>query len=489
MTIKNRHLLLIPVTFILLLLITYVEADWVRPFGNTSLNIVVQNITANAEVEGWTVLGLFLFNNTPGTQVGIGTATPTNELTVIGVTNSTNFTGSLECTQIFGGTDSDFCVDGGGAGVDGLDGDWTSQGRFLFNNTNGTFVGIGTSVPVGLLDVGTLNNLTINESFETANATAFWRFEEGSGVKCFDSSGNNLTGNITGATYIDSKMGNGTGNFSLRFDGVQDFCRIPDRDILDVTQPFSISVWVNKTDTGFDEIFVYHNIVGTDTNYGIQIDASELVNIFSKVSGEQTRTQRSDSPIATGSWMHIVAVVNGTGTADAHLWFDAVKQATSDGSDVAVDADDLDFYIGAAADMSGDFTGDLDEVIVFNRELNQTEITELFNNGLEVINKTRNFTFFLRGGQFVVRPDGHINVTANTSNSTFEGDVQFKRNVFIDGTLFGGSELKIAGGLNFSGDFNRVHSNGTVESLWAIIESQARQIKNLTGEVDILRGR
>ncbi len=39
---------------------------------------------------------------------------------------------------------------------------------------------------------------------------------------------------------------------------------------------------------------------------------------------------------------------------------------------------------------------------------------------------------------------GHINVTGVTSNSTFEGDVRIK------GTLYGGSPLKIAGGLNLT---------------------------------------
>ena len=55
----------------------------------------------------------------------------------------------------------------------------------------------------------------------------------------------------------------------------------------------------------------------------------------------------------------------------------------------------------------------------------------------------------------MVREDGHINVTGITARSTFNGDVE------ILGTLFGGSPVKIGGGLSIlSGD---VFSSGDIE--------------------------
>ncbi len=79
--ISNRKLLIVPITILVLLVATMVQGgEWTRPFGNTSINIVVQNITANAGVAGWTVNGNFLFNDTPNTLVGIGTTSPTSKL-------------------------------------------------------------------------------------------------------------------------------------------------------------------------------------------------------------------------------------------------------------------------------------------------------------------------------------------------------------------------------------------------------------------------
>jgi len=136
--ISNRKLLILPITILILIVSTFVQGgEWVRPFGNTSINIVVQNITANAEVEGWIVSGNFLFNDTLGTLVGIGTATPDFELDVIGVINGSNFTGATDCAKIFGGIDSDFCVDGGGGDFlsrtgDNSTGNYTWEGNFTF---------------------------------------------------------------------------------------------------------------------------------------------------------------------------------------------------------------------------------------------------------------------------------------------------------------------------------------------------------------------
>ena len=43
--------------------------------------------------------------------------------------------------------------------------------------------------------------------------------------------------------------------------------------------------------------------------------------------------------------------------------------------------------------------------------------------------------------------EGTFNFTGNVSNGTFHSDVRFLKNVFIDGTLFGGSPVKIGGGM------------------------------------------
>ena len=211
----------------------------------------------------------------------------------------------------------------------------------------------------------------------------FWKFDEGSGINCTDSSARGLHGNITGATYISSKGGNGTGTSALRFDGDDDFCKIGD-PMQNVTVPFTVSLWTNKSDAGLNNFFIYKNIVGTDTNFGLEVDADEKVTVFHRVMGESTRSVRTIEALTLGTWVHIIAVVNGSGSQDAFIYMNGTQRATESGSSTGVDALDQDLYFGVDANLDDDFLGDIDEIAVFNRSFTELEILGIFNNGVEV---------------------------------------------------------------------------------------------------------
>ncbi len=72
-------------------------------------------------------------------NVGIGTASPVQQLDVVGTVNAT----SQICLA---GTCQSSWPSGGGGG-------WTTSGSYVYNNTASVNVGIGTAVPGGLLDV------------------------------------------------------------------------------------------------------------------------------------------------------------------------------------------------------------------------------------------------------------------------------------------------------------------------------------------------
>ncbi|MBI2207972.1 hypothetical protein HYU50_00595 [Candidatus Woesearchaeota archaeon] len=70
------------------------------------------NVTGNVSIAQDT---LFV-DNTSG-KVGIGTTSPLHKLTVVGTVNATSLNGSLDCTNIAGGSDSDYCTDAGLTGI------------------------------------------------------------------------------------------------------------------------------------------------------------------------------------------------------------------------------------------------------------------------------------------------------------------------------------------------------------------------------------
>ncbi len=92
----------------------------------------------------------------------------TGNLTIVGNINATGLSGTINCNQLAGGSDGDFCADASGGGGVGLWGTNTTQ---ITVNTSLTGGIINVNVP-GNLSVGntTKNNLSLNMGF---NGTSF----------------------------------------------------------------------------------------------------------------------------------------------------------------------------------------------------------------------------------------------------------------------------------------------------------------------------
>src|SRR6516162_9748459 len=86
------------------------------------------------------------------------------------------------------------------------------------------------------------------------NPIAYWNFDEGSGTTALDSSGNNHSATIVGATYVP-----GWSNTCLSFNGSNSYAFIPDSSAggtngagLDMgTRDWTVAAWVNTTNSGF----------------------------------------------------------------------------------------------------------------------------------------------------------------------------------------------------------------------------------------------
>ena len=135
-------------------------SNWLRITGNV-------NITKNLVVgKNFSVNNSDLFVDSNLGRVGIGTATPNNELTVVGTVNATNFIGDgSQLTGISGGR-------------------WNLSGTNLYPEDSAYNVGIGTTSPNTKLDInGNVNvteNLTVNNIYLT-NASN-WLIDTSTGL-------------------------------------------------------------------------------------------------------------------------------------------------------------------------------------------------------------------------------------------------------------------------------------------------------------------
>jgi hypothetical protein len=350
---------------------------------------------------------------------------------------------------------------------------WIINNTFLHpNDTQNVTVGFETELDnYGQLGIGIDEFITSeNVTSSTFNGTGAWQFEEGSGTNASDSSNNSNDGVISGAIYVGSKGNgeNGTGNFSLLFDGINDEVTVTDDNALDLQDDLTYCVWANTTQSSKGHLI--HKFNGA-TGYGLNIEGGGRYKC--KIGGanaESTATIYDD-----GIYHHICCRQNATKAA---IFIDGVFDSEMN-RDGGATVNTANLFFGSK-DGGEYFEGNLDEVMIFNTSITENEILEIYHNGTgDSISKTSEVNTTNGGITFLVKDD---KVGINTNLSEIGDDIGFlvDDSVNITGDLhvcgviqgcspakfFGGIDI-MSGGLTVSGEVfsNELKSTGRLESL------------------------
>ena len=137
-----------------------------------------------------------------------------------------------------------------------------------------------------------------------ATLKAYWKLDEGSGTQALDSSGNGLTGTITGAVW--KQRGNG---YILQFDGTGTFVNCGNPAALDLTGPLSLSVWV-RPDLVPSPYPAEPLIAGRNmfTNYAMTYYVDGIS--YGYIGGGGNNVQ--SNALTLREWSHLVMVYDGT---------------------------------------------------------------------------------------------------------------------------------------------------------------------------------
>jgi hypothetical protein len=198
-----------------------------------------------------------------------------------------------------------------------------------------------------------------------------WSMDEGTGgagSTTKDNSGLNNHGTLAGGTsWVAGKFGN-----ALNFNDIAStYVQMPETGNFDMTTGITVAAWVNLTalpsGTNFDDI------VSKGTAYWLRVDGSGETNKFSWFIWNGTtwepRCSWSGVP-ATGQWYYVVATFDG---ANLRIYGNGVLQNTVARS-VTISTNDTPVRIGA------NVNGKIDEVIILNKALSATEVSDLYNN-------------------------------------------------------------------------------------------------------------
>ncbi len=156
--------------------------------------------------------------------------------------------------------------------------------------------------------------------------------------------------------------------------------------IQQLNNQMTVSVWIRQTQTWFDDngtmpiINKWDN--GSSTGWWLGLEMNNPNNMTNKIKWRVSGATYtiSTANVATQAWQHIVGTYNGS-QLKVYLNGNVVGTANYTGS---IQNTGLNAFIGRYASGTPsdgiNFRGDLDEIKIYNRALNSSEISTLYNN-------------------------------------------------------------------------------------------------------------
>jgi len=235
-----------------------------------------------------------------------------------------------------------------------------------------------------------------------AGLVGYWSFDDGTAI---DGSGNSNHGTIYGATQVTGICGN-----ALSFNGNSDYVLIPHSSSLDITGDISILAWIKPmTPSGAAQPIVAK---GTHVNnYSYYFGLNYGWPTF-QIRPDCQALSETEPPL--NDWHHIVAVRNGT---EASIYLNGTNDTTEICSFSGISDAGFDILIGYYPyTQNWHFTGIIDEVRIYNRALNPSEIQTLYEycSGQAPMIELEPITLEFLATQIGILPQSH---TFNITNS------------------------------------------------------------------------
>jgi len=198
----------------------------------------------------------------------------------------------------------------------------------------------------------------------------WWKFDDGSGTKAIDSSGNGFDGEIFGVTsWVDGCVGSGA--LKITGGGV----KIADSTLLRPAK-LTVAMWFKFSGKQVPAARLFQK--GKDNAETINFQGGEGGISFSLAKApRENRGISTKQKFEIGKWYHIAGVYDGS---DLRVYINGnISNRETIGPLVLYAGDHLPLVIGNRyPDMARPFNGIIDDIRVYTRPLSDTEVWELY---------------------------------------------------------------------------------------------------------------
>ncbi len=212
---------------------------------------------------------------------------------------------------------------------------------------------------------------------DAGDVVGVWLFNEGSGNKISDSSGNGHDGEKDGGI----KWSNGKFGKALEFPGGSgDYASIPHDDSLSLAT-WTITVWV-KLQAKDWQLIVQKSISGekNNNNYSLYTKPGGGIDFNFITAGGEAQLLNGVGIVVDGDWHHIATTYDGE---VMYLYIDGEFDAEKATDAEPVFHDDPLVIGGDDRGAGVQVQGFVDEVGLFNRALSEEDVQTIMNDGLE----------------------------------------------------------------------------------------------------------
>ena len=181
-----------------------------------------------------------------------------------------------------------------------------------------------------------------------------------------------VQGNMSAETYNETTI-TPTTNYSLSFDGSNDYVTLNSNFGLSGTRQVTLSAWIHNTKNfvGWTGIITDATDNSNDLALGAWDNAGMGYYLTTEVTNAHTGLVNS-----TG-WHLLTGTYDGT---SLKIYYDGVLKDTATDTTTTITSEN--FQIGKDRSLPRYWKGSIDEVLIFNRSLNSTEVEQLYNSGV-----------------------------------------------------------------------------------------------------------